>query len=112
MAKDYSPIRHTCPMIDEVINIIMYPEWDLSDPDEEKLRDEFKEAIDIMEQIRTANSTLREWGNETYIEKLDLEKEIDWLEKRVAELEYEVRNYQDEIKSLENQLEELENSQS
>lgn len=83
--------------------------YDINNEDEfSNMEKEIKEAIGIMENIRSDNSELREWGNELHREKTDLENTVYQLEQRVSELERENSNYSDEIKGLEEQISELE----
>jgi hypothetical protein len=77
-------------MIDDVISTINSVQWNLDDEHESDLNERFIQILGVMEDIRSANSTLREWGNELYVEKTDLEKERDELLSRVTQLEDEV----------------------
>ena len=58
--NDNAPIGHTCPKIDSVISIIHA----LYMSSEEMTKQEYADFEKLMEEIRSANSTLREWGNE------------------------------------------------
>lgn len=86
--KDNAPVPHTCPKIDEVISAIKSVEWT-----EDSYWDEAR-LIELMEEIRSANDSLRTWGNEKH-------KECD-------ELQDQVDDYEKEIKSLKSEIEELE----
>jgi predicted nucleic acid-binding Zn-ribbon protein len=57
--------------------------------------------IDVMEEIRSANSQLREWGNDECKMKESFEKERD-------EFEGEIKDLKSEIEDLKSQIEELE----
>ena len=108
--NDNAPVGNTCPKIDNVIAIIdNLSEYDINIDDEfSNMEKDVKEAISIMENIRSDNSELREWGNELFREKVDLENNVYQLEKRISELERENSNYSDEVKDLEEQISELE----
>lgn len=101
MRNDAAPIGHTCPMIDDIIYFIKDIEWDDQEID---LQKESEKALNILEKIRSANSTLREWGNEQYQRAEEAEKEVDYYKDRVSILE-------DEIADLKKQIEELEQTQ-
>lgn len=81
---DYAPIGNTCPMIDEVVSFLNGIQWNEEEAD---LKSQAIQALEILEKIRNANSTLREWGNEEFKEKEYFEKEISQLQSRVLELE-------------------------
>jgi FtsZ-binding cell division protein ZapB len=101
---DHAPIGNTCPMINEVISYIEGIDWNLDDENESKLNDDGIEAVKTLEKIRTANSTLRGWGNDMCKESMGR----DDLEKENNNLKTDNGYYQDEIKSLEKQISELE----
>lgn len=94
---DNAPIGNTCPKIDSVISFINGIKWDLEDEDEEILSRESKEIIEVLEEIRTANSTLREWGNQEFQDKEYLEKERDEMEGKIQELEKEIKSLEDDL---------------
>lgn len=64
-ARDNAPVPHTCPKIDEIISAIQYVKWDNTYWTEDRL-------VEIMEEIRKANDSLRKWGNEKHHECEDL----------------------------------------
>lgn len=86
--KDVSPVRETCPMIDEVIAFIESTE------SEDISRSAITDIVHVMEEIRKANRELREWGNDEYYNALD---EIENLNDNISDL-------QKEINELNNQL--------
>lgn len=90
------PIGNTCPEIDGYIRNIkssIYSRSTLSSFNEEALLEaaeemsnELDNCINYLESMRTANATLRDWGNEG--------------SERVSELEIEVGKLQELRKSL------------
>ena len=109
MSRDNAPVGNTCPMIDSVIDIIRTAlneaEWLLKNKnDEEAIMSEIEDsatsilniqqAIDIMEDIRTANYELRDWGNdmhdeaESWCEKYnDVASDLEYANGKIQELE-------------------------
>lgn len=91
------PIKHTCPDIDKYIKWIkqaIYKERDLKNMDENDLLDvaksmssELESCIDYLEELRSSNGTLRDWG-------IAEAEEVDRLESRVEELENPLKNLQ------------------
>lgn len=77
---DYAPVKNTCPMIDEVISV--FDEVDFSDTDYKTQ----EEAIYVMEKIREANSSLREWGNEMHNEAREYKRECEDLRREITAL--------------------------
>jgi predicted nucleic acid-binding Zn-ribbon protein len=103
--RDEAPVGNTCPLIDQVIFLINdLSNYDTSvDDDKIDMQYDIKDANNLLEKIRSANSSLRDWGNELYSEKEDLEKQV-------SDLTDEVTNLKDELKKLESQITELENN--
>ena len=110
--NDNAPIGHTCPIIDSVIGkmesakneadyISKHPEED-SIEEANTILGELIDAIKEIEDVRSANSELRDWGNEEYNraeeaegerdeaikDKEYLQEEIDELKAKIEELEY------------------------
>lgn len=108
MARDNAPIEHTCPKIDQVISFLEKIDWDLSDDDEKDLSIECKEIVEVMEEIRKANDTLRTWGNEEFNSKNEYEEEKDDLEKEVKNLKSDLSDMDDKIRELKKEIETLE----
>lgn len=96
--KVTEPVGQTCPIIDQAI--WLYNEATISRAGEE----EKKEFNQLMENIREANSKLREWGHEIHDEKKEVEDEVSDLKSKIAELEKELYYAQQEKESLERQL--------
>ena len=98
--RDNSPVPHTCPKINEVINFIKSIHWDLEDEDEAYFDNEGKLILDVLEEIRSANDSLRTWGNELYQEKDDLEDERDDLNRIIEGLQSDISDLKDENDNL------------
>lgn len=98
--RDNAPVPHTCPKINDVIDFIKSIDWDLEDEDEANFAYEAKNALNVMEEIRSANDALRTWGNELCQEKDDLEGERDDLNKIIEDLQSEKARLQSELDEL------------
>ena len=70
---DNSPVAYTCPLIDDVIGVLEKSRCDFNDH-------EVYNAIKTLEEIRSATSELRDWGNRLYARVEELEDEIEKLE--------------------------------
>lgn len=81
MLMDHTGVSHTCPLIDN--------------------------AIAALEDVRSANIELRDFGNEKAEEVLELELTISARDSKIDELEYEIRDLKSEIESLNDQITEL-----
>ena len=112
--NDNAPIGHTCPIIDNVISrmesskeeadyISLHPEEDSSE-EANTISNEIKIAILEIEDVRSANSELRDWGNEEYSRAEEAEKERDEAIRDKEYLQEEIDELKAEIKELENQL--------
>lgn len=95
--------KHTCPLIDSVIDI-------LSEQFGNKDR-----SIDIMEEIRDNCSEIRYWGEEwkeyaEYCEEesKDYENRGDLLQEQLSEKETEISDLQKKIEELESKVYDLE----
>lgn len=87
---DYAPISNTCPIINDGIRYIEAVIDVLIKHEGKEFEDaisDCNDAISIFEDIRVANTQLREWGNELFKDKIELEKERDELEAEVKYLE-------------------------
>ena len=108
-----APIKHTCPDIDSVIKKVKVAlvaadkGYRMTDKDsvENDLFYEIDSALsgveDEMEDLRTANATLREWGEEMEGKYSDWETTAHELEDRVEQLEKENAELLKDIKYLE-----------
>lgn len=96
--SDKSNVAHTCPFINTVIDFI-----------KKNTKEEVctTEIIEILEEIRSANGELRDWGNETYNEKESIEREIDKANSEIDRLIYKINELEGEINELKNELKQL-----
>lgn len=108
--NDNAPVGNTCPKIDDVISTIQnLTECDINDENDFfNMSKEIQLAVNVMENIRSDNSELREWGNELFREKSDLENTVYDLEQRINESENKNLKYSYEIKELEVKIIDLE----
>ena len=95
--------KHTCPLIDSVIDILS---TQFGDKDG---------SIDTMEEIRTNCSEIRNWGEEwkeyaEYCEEesKDYENRGDLLQEQLSEKETEISDLQKKIEELEAKVYDLE----
>ena len=107
---DYTGVPQTCPKIDTVIRYVNQIKFDGSDDDLFDYENERKEVIEVLEQIRSANDSLRVFANCTFEEKDEFEQERDLLEKQVKELQSEISDLNAEVSKLETKVEELEDT--
>jgi peptidoglycan hydrolase CwlO-like protein len=101
MARDNAPIKNTCPIIDDVVR---YVDGFYKDFATEYNESDFKDVYSILEHIRNANSTLRDWGNEEYERANELEKQVDELDKENTNLKSDIKYLEDRVKELEEDL--------
>jgi len=93
-------------MIDEVINFIdnnVEPEEGTTHADVIMGRCPKTEIIKVLEQIRVANSTLREWGNDHHRNAYDFENERDDFERKCEDMQREIDDLKSENSRLENE---------
>jgi predicted nuclease with TOPRIM domain len=97
--RDAAPIGITCPTIDKGLSSIE------SAVDRAKdIQDFLFEATEIIEEVRSANSTLRDWGNEQYQRAEELETENRELQDQIERFEYDIASLTETIEELESQL--------
>lgn len=110
--RDNAPVGHTCPLIDGIISrmesAVNEAEYIYKNTEDEDAKDgsdsiihELSFAIKEIEDIRSANSELRDWGNELHNRVEGLEEDID---DAIRDKEY----LQEEIDDLKAKIEELE----
>jgi hypothetical protein len=74
-AQRKEPVPQTCPVIDSTLR---------------ELDSCYNLITDVLEDLRKANSALRDWGNELLEELEAVEKELDGVLDEKRELEHEV----------------------
>jgi hypothetical protein len=114
MARDNAPITHTCPAIDAIIGLMKYArgeaEYITKYPEEDNtaeartIIDKLNEAINDMENVRSDNAELRDWGNEEYYRADYAEGERDDALRENELLQDENEELKAKIKELENEL--------
>jgi len=98
VARDNSPVGATCSSIDSVISFLN--NIDCEDVSSQSIKD----IIDCMEEIRNANSKLRDWGNEEYDRAEVNENEKNEWEDRYNEVQREIENLNDKIIDLNDEI--------
>lgn len=92
-----APIRHTCPAIDKQIVELKFQIRELecidNDIDKELQKDILSNVLYYMnnlfgffEEMRTANDTLRSWGEEMENKYCELQDELNELENKMTDL--------------------------
>ena len=101
---DNAPIGNTCPDIDEAINVLAgvadrieqiaarlpdecSGEVDDLETQASNLRRLFEGRRSNLEELRSANESLRKWGNEQHERAEDALSEVKDLQRQVSELE-------------------------
>lgn len=92
---DNSGIPNTCPKIDEVISCIKTVTFDDTGWYDET------GIIGTLEDIRSANSSLREWGNEMFSEREEFEEKAEELERENDDLKEQLLEANKRILELE-----------
>jgi predicted nuclease with TOPRIM domain len=97
MAHRHAPVQHTCPDIDKYIKSIKFAlisEREIDRLNEDDLRSlacdmsaELERCIDYLEELRSSNGELRDWGHDLVSDLDDQDKEINRLTNRVDQLE-------------------------
>lgn len=102
---DNAPIGNTCPIIDDVVNYIENFREEFSNEDNDI---DFHFALGVMEDIRSANLELRNWGNDLYQELEELKKERDNLIDELDDSEEELERANSKIDELEDFITKIE----
>lgn len=110
------PVDYTCPLIDAckdaVEDLVQNVDCD-TDFDSctvEQLQNLHKAWVDFdwvifetnIEEVRSANQVLREWGNERDEAAGEYESMLEGKDERISDLEEEVRRLEEIIEDLEN----------
>lgn len=99
MADRHAPVRHTCPDIDKYLKRINWAvcnklkglEYDDLLSIAETMNDELNDCINYLEELRSSNGELRDWGHDLVSDLEYQDKEIRRLEDRVSQLEEHVQ---------------------
>jgi chromosome segregation ATPase len=110
------PLGHTCPRVNnaqsEISGIVNDLESvDCSEEDKVILNDAITSLNSLsedLENLRTDNSTLRDWGNEEAKKADDFEKELDETRDQLSEMETDRDHYKDRVAELEAELYDVE----
>lgn len=95
MAERHAPVQHTCPDIDKYIKRIRWAlcrdlnrlsETDLLSV-AESMNSELEDCIGYLEELRSSNGELRDWGHELVSDLESQDKEIDRLTNELSKLE-------------------------
>lgn len=93
--RDQSTVPDTCPLIDKIqraleraVDFLDELEFDEAtdvvtglDSDRHRIKEELETAkYDLLEKVRTANATLRAWGNEMFYKAEEAEEAVERLE--------------------------------
>lgn len=107
--KNGAPVGYTCPDIDSIIDTLRSIIKQMDDCDHNDTVDDLIENIESwsgdlsnialgrtnqLEDLRSANSSLRSWGEDLFKEKEDLAWEVDRLERELAEAKEEILRLQ------------------
>ena len=116
--NDNAPIGNTCPTIDNIVGKMEYAkceaEYILKHPEEDSTEEaksilgELVDTISDMENIRSDNQELRQWGNDEYSRAEDAEEERDEAIKRCEDSETEIDDLKAQIEELQEKLSEVE----
>ena len=98
---DNSGIANTCPLINEVIEFI-------ENQDEDTTTEEKANIINTLEQIRSMNLSLRDWGNEQCNLNESNKNEVDYLTRQITALEQDISYVRQQLDLSEKRVEELE----
>ena len=95
---DHSGVPHTCPLIDSVIDFISNIDFN---EEQKYFSREATKMVDILENIRTHNSNLRDFGNNMCKERDSIEDDNTDLTNKVSELESCIRDLKYELEKYE-----------
>lgn len=101
---DNAPIGNTCPIINDAVNYIEGFREAFSNEDNDI---DFHFALGVMEDIRSANLELRNWGNGLYRDLEEIEQERNKLIDQLDDSESELEKAKTKIEELEDFITEL-----
>lgn len=116
------PVKYTCPDIDRIISTITSICKQMESCNDEDEKDallvcisDWKsdlESIGVghwseLEDLRSANAALRDWGKEMYSDAESLESERDNFERKYEDEKGKVSELEDEIEDLKSEISEL-----
>ncbi len=116
------PVKNTCPDIDSIISTITAICKQMESCNDEDKKDALLECISnwkadlesigvgrrsVLEELRSANAALRDWGNEMYNDAESLESERDDFERKYEEEKEKVSKLEDEVEELRSEISEL-----
>lgn len=84
--RDQSGVPETCPWIDEVLT--MLDEIRMASAEIEQ--DDFDRISELLEKVRSANLSLRQWGNENYEMAEERLYDLNKQESAISELKDDV----------------------
>lgn len=111
------PVKNTCPAIDRIISTITTICKQMESCNDEDKKSTLLESINDwkcdlesigvgkwseLEDLRSANAALRDWGNEMYNDAERLEIERDEFERKYEDEKERVSELKDEIEDLKN----------
>ena len=117
------PVKNTCPDIDRIISTITAICKQMESCNDEDEKDALLECIsdwksdlesigvgkwNELEDLRSANAALRDWGNEMYNDAESLESERDEFERKYEDEKEKVSKLEDEIEDLKSKILEFE----
>lgn len=117
------PVKNTCPDIDSIISTITAICKQMESCNDEDEKDALLECIsdwksdlesigvgkwNELEDLRSANAALRDWGNEMYNDAESLESARDDFERKYEDEKEKVSKLEDEIEDLKSEISELE----
>ena len=117
------PVKNTCPDIDRIISTITAICKQMESCNDEDEKDALLECIsdwksdlesigvgewNELEDLRSANAALRDWGNEMYNDAESLESARDDFERKYEDEKEKVSKLEDEIEDLKSEISELE----
>lgn len=108
---DREPVGQTCPIIDEAKDCVSLL-YDITSSYDDKFQECDINVIDfnlrriktILEELRSANSSLRDWGNNWVDKANEFEREIDTLKDDIDDYESGIDLLKDNINSLEDDI--------